>query len=66
VDQAKKMILDAKLKLFSVEEFTDAAETAVKLASMIKIAKSLHLDISYTIETPKNEILKNLKKDCTT
>jgi hypothetical protein len=59
VDIARKMILDAKLKVFSVDEFTDAAEISVKLATMIKIAKSLHLDINYTIETPKNEGKKN-------
>jgi len=62
VDKAKKMILEAKLKVFSEDEFTTAAEVAVKLATMMKIAKSLHLDIDYTIGTPKEN--EEEKKFC--
>lgn len=52
MDKANQMILDAKLKVFSVDDFAKAAETSVKLASMMNLAKSLDLDISYTTRSP--------------
>ncbi|KYM96128.1 Succinyl-CoA ligase [ADP-forming] subunit beta, mitochondrial [Cyphomyrmex costatus] len=47
VDKAKQLILDAKLKVISVDDFAQAAETSVKLASMMNIAKSSDLDITF-------------------
>lgn len=45
--KAKQLILDAKLKVFSEDDFARAAETSVKLASMMNIAKSSNLDITF-------------------
>ncbi|KYN13659.1 Succinyl-CoA ligase [ADP-forming] subunit beta, mitochondrial [Trachymyrmex cornetzi] len=54
VDKAKQLILDAKLKVISVDDFAQAAETSVKLASMMNIAKSSDLDITFS------EVLRNV------
>lgn len=42
------MISRAKLKVFVVEDFAQAAEAAVKLALLVNIANSLNLDIALT------------------
>ncbi|XP_078040078.1 succinate--CoA ligase [ADP-forming] subunit beta, mitochondrial-like [Augochlora pura] len=47
VEQAKKLIQDAQLKVISIDDFAGAAEAAVKLALMVKFANSLNLDISF-------------------
>ncbi|KYM81757.1 Succinyl-CoA ligase [ADP-forming] subunit beta, mitochondrial [Atta colombica] len=54
VDKAKQLILNAKLKVISVDDFAQAAETSVKLASMMNIAKSSDLDITFS------EVLRNV------
>lgn len=51
--EAKTLILDAKLKVISVDDFAQAAETSVKLASMMNLAKSLDLDISFSAKSPE-------------
>jgi len=58
VTKAKQLILDAKLKVISVDDFAQAAETSVKLASMMNTAKSSDLDITFSAKSPK----KNSKK----
>ncbi|XP_018314954.1 succinate--CoA ligase [ADP-forming] subunit beta, mitochondrial-like [Mycetomoellerius zeteki] len=55
VDKAKQLILDAKLKVISVDDFAQAAETSVKLASMMNIAKSSDLDITFSTKSPKKD-----------
>lgn len=47
VDKAKKLISDAKLEVISVDDFAQAAETSVKLALIMNLAKSLDLDIHF-------------------
>ncbi|KYN32712.1 Succinyl-CoA ligase [ADP-forming] subunit beta, mitochondrial, partial [Trachymyrmex septentrionalis] len=48
VDKAKQLILDAKLKVIPVDDFAQAAETSVKLASMMNIAKTSDLDLTFS------------------
>ncbi|XP_070149251.1 succinate--CoA ligase [ADP-forming] subunit beta, mitochondrial-like [Polyergus mexicanus] len=63
VDKAKKLILDAKLEVISVDEFAEAAETAVKLALMMNLAKSLDLDIHFVSKLAgKTKISEKSKK----
>ncbi|XP_017793522.1 PREDICTED: succinyl-CoA ligase [ADP-forming] subunit beta, mitochondrial-like [Habropoda laboriosa] len=47
VEEAKKLIREAQLKVISVDDFSKAAEAAVKLALMVQAANSLDLDISF-------------------
>ncbi|KAG7200532.1 hypothetical protein KM043_001095 [Ampulex compressa] len=47
VKEAKALILEAKLKVISVDDFAKAAETSVKLALMVHLAKSLNLDVAF-------------------
>lgn len=60
VKEAKALIADSKIKVFSVDDFAGAAETAVKLALMMNLAKSLDLDISITAKSPSKKVA-----DCT-
>lgn len=60
--KAKQLILDAKLKVISVDDFALAAETSVKLASMMSIAKSLDLDIAFSVKSPKKKDFEKVKK----
>lgn len=53
VEEAKVLITDAKLKVISEDDFSKAAETAVKLAFMVHQARSLNLDISFTAKQDK-------------
>lgn len=46
--KAKQLILDAKLKVIYEDDFAQAAEMSVKLASMMNIAKCLDLDITFS------------------
>lgn len=63
VDKAKKLILDAKLEVISVDDFAQAAETSVKLALMMNLAKSLDLDITFSAKLPeKTKICDKRKK----
>ncbi|KAL6263740.1 hypothetical protein P5V15_003824 [Pogonomyrmex californicus] len=48
VAKAKQLILDAKLKVISVDDFAEAAETSVKLALMMSIAESSNLDLTFS------------------
>lgn len=59
--KAKQLILDAKIKVISVDDFAQAAETSVKLALMMNIAKSSDLDITFSAKSPKkdSEKIKN-------
>ncbi|OAD59236.1 Succinyl-CoA ligase [ADP-forming] subunit beta, mitochondrial, partial [Eufriesea mexicana] len=53
VEEAKKLIHEARLKVISVDDFAKAAEAAVKLALVVQAANSMNLDISFTSkETP--------------
>lgn len=58
--EAKEMIASSKLKVFSVDDFAEAAETSVKLASMMNLAKSLNLDINISAKSPDKKAV-----DCT-
>lgn len=58
VTKAKQLILDAKLKVISVDDFAQAAETSVKLALMMNIAKSLNLDITFSAKSPQKDFGK--------
>lgn len=60
MNKAKQLILDAKLKVISVEDFAEAAETSVKLASMMNLAKSLDLDVTFSAKSPEKK--KDMKK----
>lgn len=51
------MIADSKLKVFSVDDFAGAAETSVKLALMMNLAKSLDLDISMSARSPGKKVM---------
>lgn len=51
MEKAKKLILDAKLKVFSEDDFAQAAATSVKMASMINLANSLNLDIAFSAKS---------------
>lgn len=62
VDKAKKLILDAKLEVISVDDFAQAAETSVKLALMMNLANSLDLDIHFAKLQKKTKIPKKSKK----
>ncbi|GAB1869201.1 succinate--CoA ligase (ADP-forming) [Camponotus japonicus] len=63
VDKAKKLISDAKLEVISVDDFAQAAETSVKLALMMNLAKSLNLDIHFTAKlSEKMKIAEKRKK----
>ncbi|TGZ54603.1 Succinate--CoA ligase [ADP-forming] subunit beta, mitochondrial [Temnothorax longispinosus] len=55
VAKAKQLILDAKLKVISVDDFARAAETSVKLASMMNIAKTSDLDITFSSKSSKRK-----------
>ncbi|XP_053975375.1 succinate--CoA ligase [ADP-forming] subunit beta, mitochondrial-like [Hylaeus volcanicus] len=48
MEEGKVLIRDAKLKVISVDDFTQAAEAAVKLVTVVNLANSLNLDISFT------------------
>ncbi|XP_020292099.1 succinate--CoA ligase [ADP-forming] subunit beta, mitochondrial-like [Pseudomyrmex gracilis] len=52
VEKAKKLISDAKLKVFSEDDFAQAAATSVKMASMMNLANSLNLDIAFSAKSP--------------
>ena len=41
------MIKEAQLKVISVDDFAKAAESAVKLALMVQVAKSMNLDLIF-------------------
>ena len=47
VEQAKTLIQQAQLKVISVDDFSMAAEAAVKLALMVNAANSLDLDVTF-------------------
>ncbi|XP_014469959.1 PREDICTED: succinyl-CoA ligase [ADP-forming] subunit beta, mitochondrial-like [Dinoponera quadriceps] len=55
VKEAKIMMADSKLRFFSVDDFTAAAETSVKLALMMNLAKSLDLDINISMKSPNKK-----------
>nr|XP_012235177.1 PREDICTED: uncharacterized protein LOC105679623 [Linepithema humile] len=55
VNKAKQLILDAKLKVISVDDFAEAAEISVKLASIMNLAKSLDLDIAFSAKSPEKK-----------
>lgn len=59
--KAKQLILDAKLKVISVDDFAQAAETSVKLASMMNIAKSSDLDITFSAKSSKRKDSEKVK-----
>lgn len=61
MDKAKQLILDAKLKVISVDDFAQAAETSVKLATMMNIAKSSNLDITFSAKLSKKNHSKKIK-----
>ncbi|XP_077277237.1 succinate--CoA ligase [ADP-forming] subunit beta, mitochondrial-like [Temnothorax americanus] len=61
VAKAKQLILDAKLKVISVDDFARAAETSVKLASMMNIAKSSDLDITFSSKSSKRKDYEKVK-----
>ncbi|XP_006609156.1 succinate--CoA ligase [ADP-forming] subunit beta, mitochondrial isoform X2 [Apis dorsata] len=50
VKEANQLIKDAQLKVFVEEDFSTAALAAVKLASVIKIANSLNLEMDFKIK----------------
>jgi len=57
------LISDAKLEVISVDDFAQAAETSVKLALMMNLAKSLNLDIHFTAKlSEKMKIAEKRKK----
>lgn len=62
MNKAKQLILDAKLKVISVEDFAEAAETSVKLASMMNLAKSLDLDVTFSAKSPEKKKDKKKQK----
>ncbi|KAK9297630.1 hypothetical protein QLX08_008694 [Tetragonisca angustula] len=47
VDKANQLIKEAQLKVISVDDFAKAAESAVKLALMVQVAKSMNLDLIF-------------------
>ncbi|XP_066582430.1 succinate--CoA ligase [ADP-forming] subunit beta, mitochondrial-like [Prorops nasuta] len=53
VEEARVLILNSKLKIILINDFATAAETSVKLALMVHIAKSLNLDITFTSKPQK-------------
>ncbi|XP_050462702.1 succinate--CoA ligase [ADP-forming] subunit beta, mitochondrial-like [Cataglyphis hispanica] len=53
VDKAKQLILESQLEVISVDGFAEAAETAVKLALIMNLAKSLNLDIHFNSKLDK-------------
>ncbi|EFN80454.1 Succinyl-CoA ligase [ADP-forming] subunit beta, mitochondrial [Harpegnathos saltator] len=55
VKEAKALIADAKLKVFSIDDFAEAAETSVKLALMMNLAKSLNLDMNIITKSSGKE-----------
>lgn len=59
--KAKQLILDAKLKVISVDDFAKAAETSVKLATMMNIAKSSDLDITFSTKSSKRKDFEKVK-----
>ncbi|XP_033190830.1 succinate--CoA ligase [ADP-forming] subunit beta, mitochondrial-like isoform X1 [Bombus vosnesenskii] len=48
VEEAHRLIREAQLKVISVDDFAQAAESVVKLSLIIKAANSMNLDISFT------------------
>lgn len=48
MEEAKVLIMQANLKVISEDDFAKAAETSVKLALMVHLARSLNLEISFT------------------
>ncbi|XP_043528848.1 succinate--CoA ligase [ADP-forming] subunit beta, mitochondrial-like, partial [Frieseomelitta varia] len=64
VDKANQLIKEAQLKVISVDDFAKAAESAVKLALMVRVAKSMNLDLifmSKQLSTKKEEKSKKSK-----
>lgn len=58
VEQARTLIQQAQLKVISVDDFSMAAEAAVKLALMVNAANSLDLDITFKAKEKPTETSK--------
>ncbi|XP_023290222.1 uncharacterized protein LOC105696372 [Orussus abietinus] len=52
VEQARSLIIQSKLGLIPIEDFAEAAEAAVKLAKIVRLANSLNMDITLS---PKDD-----------
>ncbi|XP_017889683.1 succinate--CoA ligase [ADP-forming] subunit beta, mitochondrial-like isoform X1 [Ceratina calcarata] len=53
VEIARKLIADAQVKVFPVDEFATAAESAVKLSTIIQLASSMNLEVSFKLKKKK-------------
>lgn len=62
MEEAKVLIRDARLKVISVDDFAEAAETVVKLASMVNLANSLNLDINFKSKQKSDYETSNCKQ----
>ncbi|XP_076759031.1 succinate--CoA ligase [ADP-forming] subunit beta, mitochondrial-like, partial [Xylocopa sonorina] len=62
VDKAHQMIKEAKLKVISVDDFSNAAKSAVKLALIVKAANSMNLDITFTARGNVSKEISNTSK----
>lgn len=47
-DKAKQLILDSGFNMFFTDDLDEAAEKAVKMASIIRMAKEANINISLT------------------
>ena len=51
MNEAKALIVNAKLKIIPIDGMAEAAEAAVKVADLCRIAKELNLDIELSIKS---------------
>ena len=65
MEEGRDLISRAKLKVIVVDDFAKAAEAAVKLALIMKVANSLDLDLTLTSKekSAKTDKGKSAKKD---